>query len=170
MNKKILIGVAGAVGLAEYNRFSRLMDSVSIKPKNLKVALERGNFKLDFQLQFINNGSKSIDIQRIYGDMYIGDVFIGTYNTTQTDTIQPNTTVSLPVTAIISSKQILDNLQGKAFSSGVITIKTNAVLKFKVLGIFTIPVSIKNVSSIEAGSIVREATGIVRNIITLFKQ
>lgn len=164
MNKKVLFGIAGAISLVEYRRYSVLMDSISIKPKNLKLSTSGQNLVLDFQLEFINSSQKSIDVERIAGTVFVGDKFLGTFSTTQSDTIKASSTSSLPVKATINAQDILNNLRGVDVS-GNIKINTRAVVKFRLLGLFSIPVSIKNTTVATASSLIKE----VKSIVTQFK-
>lgn len=164
MNKKVLLGVASAISLAEYTRYSRLMDTISIKPKNLKLSTQGTKLVLDFQLDFINNSSKSVDIEKIAGTVFIGDKFLGTFTTIQSDTVRANSTTSLPVKAFIDAQDILNNLKGSELI-GNITLNTRAIIKFKMLFLFNVPVSIKNKTVVTATNLIKD----VKDIVTQFK-
>ena len=167
MNKKVLLGIAGAISLVEYRRYSVLMDSISVKPKNLKLSTQGQNLVLDFQLEFINSSQKSIDVERIAGNVFIGDKFLGTFNTTQSDTIKANSTSSLPVKATINAQDILNNLKIQKDSTlgGNITLVTKAIIKFRLLGFLSIPVAIKDTTVVTTSNLIKD----VKNIVTQFK-
>ena len=170
MNKKLLIGLATAIGVTEYTRYSRLMDSISIKPNNLKFSAEGTNLQLRFGLEITNTSSKSIEIKSVFGKMYIGDVFIGNYRSTQTTTIKPNNTTTLPVIANINAQEVLNNVEGKNLNGLNITLDTNSIVKFHLLGLIGIPVSAKNITTIQAGNLLREVNSIINGFKSLFKR
>ena len=170
MNKKLLLGLATAIGVTEYARYSRLMDSISIKPNNLKFSAEGTNLQLRFGLEITNTSNKSVEIKNVFGKMYVGDVFIGNYRSQQNTTIKPNNTSTLPIVANINAQEVLNNVEGKNVNGLNITLDTNCVVKWNLLGLIGFPVPVKNITTIQASNLLREVNSIINGFKSLFKR
>lgn len=170
MNKKLLLGLATAIGVTEYARYSRLMDSISIKPNNLKFSAEGTNLQLRFGLEITNTSNKSVEIKNVFGKMYVGDVFIGNYRSLQNTTIKPNNTTTLPIVANINAQEVLNNVEGKNVNGLNITLDTNCVVKWYLIGLIGIPVPVKNITTIQASNLLREVNSIINGFKNLFKR
>ena len=57
-----------------------------------------------------NNSSKSIIVESVKGTLYADQLLVGSYRIKQQTQIDSNSVSSLPISAIINSKQILNNL------------------------------------------------------------
>jgi len=170
MNKKLLLGLVTAIGVTEYARYSRLMDSISIKPNNLKFSAEGTNLQLRFGLEITNTSNKSVEIKNVFGKMYVGDVFIGNYRSQQNTTIKPNNTSTLPIVANINAQEVLNNVEGKNVNGLNITLDTNCVVKWNLLGLIGFPVPVKNITTIQASNLLREVNSIINGFKNLFKR
>lgn len=76
MNKKVLYGIAGAVALAEYTRYQRLVDSLSVKPKNFKLKRFGDDLEIVFDLMVTNNSSKSVVVESVKGTVYADKLLV----------------------------------------------------------------------------------------------
>lgn len=170
MKGKIILGVLGAIGFFEYKRYSAMMDAVSMDIRNLKLGFEGSSLKVDFQIEFINNSQKSIDVKSIDGVFYMGNVLIGRYKTKQETTIKANSVSYLPVTAIINGKEILQNIQGKELKSQIITLKTRSKIAFKIAGLLGFPVYIMDETKIDAGDLKSKLANVINKIVAFFKK
>ena len=150
MNKKLLLGLAAGVGLFEYRRFASLSDNLSADITNVKLDFKEAQLRVNFQIEITNNSSKSIDVDNISGKMYIGNILAANYNSNQKSTIKANTTSYLPITSSINTLELLNNIKGKTLDNKVITFKTNAKVKFNILGLLNLPLYVKNETSIDS--------------------
>ena len=108
-NKKILLGIAGAVALAEYGRYQKLVDSLSVKPKNFKFKKLGDDLEVVFDLMVTNNSSKSVIVESVKGTLYADQFLVGSYRVLQQTQIDSNKVSTLPISAVINSKEILNN-------------------------------------------------------------
>ena len=149
MNKKLLLGLAAGIGLFEYRRFASLSDNLSADVTNVKLSFDEAQLKVNFQIEVTNNSSKSIDVDNIGGKMYIGNILVASYKSNQKSTIKANTISYLPITSNINTSEVLNNIKGKTLDSKVITFKTNAKVRFNILGLLTLPLYIKNETKVD---------------------
>ena len=168
MYKKLILGAITAIGLVEYRRFTSLSDSISANVRNFKLDFKGDTLKINFQVEVTNNSSKSIDVEQVSGKMFIGDVLVGNYNTNQTSTIKSNQISYLPITATINSSELLKNVDGKIFNSKIITLKTNAKIRFKLIGLLDVPFFIKNQVKIDASSTINSFVSFVKKLKDMF--
>ena len=80
MNKSVWIGIATAIGLGEYYRYGRMMDSVSVKASNVKFSAQGTLMSISFSLEINNKSNKSVNIRSLNGKLYVGKLFIGKVN------------------------------------------------------------------------------------------
>jgi LEA14-like dessication related protein len=174
MNKKLLFGIITSavttLSFIEYRRYLQMMDNVSIMPDNFKFENQGTNFIINFSLQITNNTNKSLDVIRVNGDLYIGNIYLGSFNTLQRTTIRANSTSTLPISAIIDARRILNNIEGKNLNSKTIIVKTNSVIKFNLLGLLGIPVKVKNETNIETGNLIRDVKSLIDGFKSLFRR
>ena len=102
--------------------------------------------------------------------MYVGDVFIGNYRSQQNTNIKPNNTSTLPIVANINAQEVLNNVEGKNVNGLNITLDTNCVVKWNLLGLIGIPVPVKNITTIQASNLLREVNSIINGFKNLFKR
>ena len=172
MNKKILLGVAGAIALAEYGRYQRLVDSLSVKPKNFKFKKVGDELEIKFDLAVTNNSSKAIVIKSVEGNL-VGkpnNLLIGNYSVSQETKIDSNQVTNLPIVANIKALSIAKNLeQNKQLSIfDAITIKTKAVIDYKLIGLLNLSIPISDTTTIAVGETLREIDGIIQDFKKLF--
>ena len=170
MYKRILIGLGLALVGVEYTRFSRLIDSVSFKTKNVKLNMVQGKIVVVFQIEITNNSSKDIEVQNINGKLFVGDKFLANYFTTQTQTIGAGQKSILPITAMLSNNDLAKTIQTLNLNTTEITLKTKAKIGFKALGLFEFPVNIKDETTVATGNIVKELNTYLKKWIDLFKK
>ncbi len=169
MNKKVLIGLGLALVGIEYRRFSSLMDSVSASTRNLQLSMQGGKIVVKFQLEITNNSSKDIDVKNISGEVFVGDKFLASYRTTAQQVVNANSRNTLPVTAILSDSDLAESLASFNLQTSTITLKTNATINFKVLGLIEMPIKIKDETSLEASSTIRDLQTYLKKWVDLFK-
>lgn len=169
MNKKVLYGIAGAVALAEYSRYQRLVDSLSVKPKNFKLKRLGDDLEIVFDLMVTNNSSKSIIVESVKGTLYADQLLVGSYRIKQKTQIDSNSVSSLPISAIINSKQILNNFATQSILSvNDLTLNVDAIVNYKILGLIGINVPVKTSQKVNVGSQLRELDGFIKDFKKLF--
>lgn len=169
MNKKILLGIAGAVALAEYGRYQRLVDSLSVKPKNFKLKRLGDDLEIVFDLMVTNNSSKSIIVESVKGTLYADQLLVGSYRIKQQTQIDSNSVSSLPISAIINSKQILNNFATQSILSvNDLTLNVDAIVNYKILGLIGINVPVKTSQKVNVGTQLRELDGFIQDFKKLF--
>ncbi len=169
MNKKVLYGIAGAVALAEYSRYQRLVDSLSVKPKNFKLKRLGDDLEIVFDLMVTNNSSKSIIVESVKGTLYADQLLVGSYRIKQQTQIDSNSVSSLPISAIINSKQILNNFATQSILSvNDLTLNVDAIVNYKILGLIGINVPVKTSQKVNVGSQLRELDGFIQDFKKLF--
>ena len=168
MYKKLILGAITAIGLVEYRRYMALYDNISANVRNFKLDIKGDTLKINFQIEVTNNSNKSIDVEQVFGKMFIGNVFVGNYNTNQTSTIKSNQISFLPITATINSSELLKNIEGKIFDSKIITLETNAKIRYKLIGLLNVPFFIKNTVKIDASSTINSFVSFVKKIKDIF--
>jgi len=169
MNKKILLGIAGAVALAEYGRYQKLVDSLSVKPKNFKLKRLGDDLEIVFDLMVTNNSSKSIIVESVKGTLYADQLLVGSYRIKQQTQIDSNSVSSLPISAIINSKQILNNFATQSILSvNDLTLNVDAIVNYKIIGLIGINVPVKTSQKVNVGSQLRELDGFIQDFKKLF--
>tara|TARA_R100000900_G_scaffold120169_1_gene94831 strand:- start:1026 stop:1541 length:516 start_codon:yes stop_codon:yes gene_type:complete len=169
MNKKVLYGIAGAVALAEYGRYQRLVDSLSVKPKNFKLKRLGDDLEIVFDLMVTNNSSKSIIVESVKGTLYADQLLVGSYRIKQQTQIDSNSVSSLPISAIINSKQILNNFATQSILSiNDLTLNVDAIVNYKILGLIGINVPVKTSQKVNVGTQLRELDGFIQDFKKLF--
>ena len=169
MNKKILLGIAGAVALAEYGRYQKLVDSLSVKPKNFKLKRLGDDLEIVFDLMVTNNSSKSIIVESVKGTLYADKLLVGSYKVSQQTQIDSNSVSSLPISAIINSKQILNNFATQSILSvNDLTLNVDAIVNYKIIGLIGINVPVKTTKKVNVGSQLRELDGFIQDFKKLF--
>ena len=168
MKKSVWIGIATAIGLGEYARYSRMYDSISVKASNVKFSAQGTLMSISFSLEISNKSNKSVNIRRLNGKLYVGQLFIGNFRSTQSTTIKPNTVSNLPITATINAQEVLNNAVGKNFKNTEITIDTNTIVDFNLLSLIKVPVPIRDTTTIDTSELFREFSSLVMNFKNLF--
>ena len=169
MNKKVLYGIAGAVALAEYGRYQKLVDSLSVKPKNFKLKRLGDDLEIVFDLMVTNNSSKSIIVESVKGTLYADQLLVGSYRIKQQTQIDSNSVSSLPISAIINSKQILNNFATQSILSiNDLTLNVDAIVNYKILGLIGINVPVKTSQKVNVGTQLRELDGFIQDFKKLF--
>lgn len=168
MNKSVWIGIATAIGLGEYARYSRMMDSISVKASNIKFSAQGTLMSISFNLEISNKSNKSVNVRSLNGKLYVGELFIGNFRSIQSTTIKPNTVSSLPITANINAQEVLNNAVGKNFKNSEITIDTNTIVDFNLLSLISLPVPIRDTTTINTSELFREFSSLVINFRNLF--
>lgn len=169
MNKKVLYGIAGAVALAEYSRYQRLVDSLSVKPKNFKLKRLGDDLEIVFDLMVTNNSSKSVIVESVKGTLYADQLLVGSYRVLQQTQIDSNSVSSLPISAIINSKEILNNFATQSILSvNDLTLNVDAIVNYKILGLIGINVPVKTSQKVNVGSQLRELDGFIKDFKKLF--
>jgi len=169
MNKKVLYGIAGAVALAEYGRYQRLVDSLSVKPKNFKLKRLGDDLEIVFDLMVTNNSSKSVIVESVKGTLYADQLLVGSYRVLQQTQIDSNSVSSLPISAIINSKEILNNFATQSILSvNDLTLNVDAIVNYKILGLIGINVPVKTSQKVNVGSQLRELDGFIKDFKKLF--
>ncbi len=169
MNKKILYGIAGAVALAEYGRYQKLVDSLSVKPKNFKLKRLGDDLEIVFDLMVTNNSSKSVIVESVKGTLYADQFLVGSYRVLQQTQIDSNKVSTLPISAIINSKEILNNFATQSILSvNDLTLNVDAIVNYKILGLIGINVPVKTSQKVNVGSQLRELDGFIQDFKKLF--
>jgi LEA14-like dessication related protein len=169
MNKKILYGIAGAVALAEYGRYQKLVDSLSVKPKNFKFKKLGDNLEVVFDLMVTNNSSKSVIVESVKGTLYADQFLVGSYRVLQQTQIDSNKVSTLPISAVINSKEILNNFAAQSILSvNDLTLNVDAIVNYKILGLIGINVPVKTSQKVNVGSQLRELDGFIQDFKKLF--
>jgi LEA14-like dessication related protein len=108
MNKKwwlYIISIFGAVAYYEYQRYMKLVDSLSMIPSNVKVAMgPNGSLQINFTLKITNSTDKNLTLKSIDGSIYSKDLFIGTYKVANTANIRANQITNVDVQAFTNAK------------------------------------------------------------------
>lgn len=165
MNTKIILGVLGAVGYYEYTRYMKLVDSVSYKVRDFKINTTGQIINLSFIMDINNNTDKNLQIEKIEGNIYNGEDFIGNFRVNESYNIKSNAISSLPVLAIIDTADILE-LISKSFTTinTKFTINTNTNLKFEILGLIGIPVILKDTTTYSASNFLTQIKGVINKL------
>ena len=119
MNKSVWIGIATAIGLGEYARYGRMMDSISVKASNVKFSAQGTLMSISFSLE-------------------------------------------------ISNQEVLNNAVGKDFKNAEITIDTNTIVDFNLLSLLSVPIPIRDSTTINTSELFREFSSLVMNFKNLF--
>jgi LEA14-like dessication related protein len=169
MNKKVLYGIAGAVALAEYTRYQRLVDSLSVKPKNFKLKRFEDDLEIVFDLMVTNNSSKSIIVESVNGTLCADKLLVGSYTVTQKTQIDANSVSTLPISAIINSQEILNNFATQSILSvNDLTLNVDAIVNYKIVGLIGINVPIKTSTKVNVGNQLRQLDGFIQDFKKLF--
>lgn len=168
MNKSVWIGIATAIGLGEYARYGRMMDSISVKASNVKFSAQGTLMSISFSLEISNKSNKSVNIRSLNGKLYVGKLFIGNFRSIQSTTIKPNTVSTLPITATINAQEVLNNAVGKDFQNAEIIIDTNTIVDFNLLSLISVPIPIRDTTTINTSELFREFSSLVMNFKNLF--
>jgi hypothetical protein len=104
MNKKwwlYIISIFGAVAYYEYQRYMKLVDSLSMIPSNVKVAMgPNGSLQINFILKITNATDKSLTLKSVTGSIYSGNLFLGTYKVANTANIRANKTTDVACSSL----------------------------------------------------------------------
>jgi LEA14-like dessication related protein len=151
MNKKwwlYLISVLGAVAYYEYQRYMRLVDSLSMIPSNVKVSMAKnGSLQINFILKITNSTDKNLTLKSVEGSIYSKDLFIGTYKVNKMANIRANQVTNVEIEGFSDVTNLLDLIaKGNVLSSSY-TLKSKSKIDFDVLGILAIPVVIPDTST-----------------------
>jgi len=169
MNKKVLYGIAGAIALAEYTRYQRLVDSLSVKPKNFKLKRFEDDLEIVFDLMVTNNSSKSIVVESVNGTLCADKLLVGSYTVTQKTQIDANSVSTLPISAIINSQEILNNFATQSILSvNDLTLNVDAIVNYKIVGLIGINVPIKTSTKVNVGNQLRELDSFIQDFKKLF--
>ena len=169
MNKKVLLGIAGAVALAEYTRYQRLVDSLSVKPKNFKLKKLGNDLEIVFDLMVTNNSSKSVIVESVKGTLYADDLLVGSYKVLQQTQIDANSVSTLPISAVINAREILNNFSTKSILTvDDLTLNVDAVVNYKIVGLIGINVPVKTSTKVNVGNQLRELDSFIQDFKDLF--
>lgn len=175
MNKKVFIGIATAIALAEYSRYARFVDNISVKPKNFKFNKVGKKLEIKFNLNVTNNSSKAIVINSVDGNIKAKSkvnksIKIGSYKVAYSTQIDANKVTSLPIVAYIDAENIINNISSfddlSIFSS--ITVETKAVVSHKVLGLINMSLPIKNITTVAVSDELKKFDSIISDFKKLF--
>jgi LEA14-like dessication related protein len=169
MNKKVLLGIAGAVALAEYTRYQRLVDSMSVKPKNFKLKKLGNDLEVVFDLMVTNNSSKSVIVESVKGTLYADDLLVGSYKVLQQTQIDANSVSTLPISAVINAREILNNFSTKSILTvNDLTLNVDAIVNYKIVGLIGINVPVKTSTKVNVGNQLRELDSFIQDFKDLF--
>lgn len=169
MNKKVLLGIAGAVALAEYTRYQRLVDSMSVKPKNFKLKKLGNDLEVVFDLMVTNNSSKSVIVESVKGTLYADDLLVGSYKVLQQTQIDANSVSTLPISAVINAREILNNFSTKSILTvNDLTLNVDAIVNYKIVGLIGINVPVKTSTKVNVGNQLRELDSFIKDFKDLF--
>lgn len=169
MNKKVLYGIAGAIALAEYTRYQRLVDSLSVKPKNFKLKRFGDDLEIVFDLMVTNNSSKSVIVESVKGTLYADDLLVGSYKVLQQTQIDANSVSTLPISAIINAREILNNFSTKSILTvDDLTLNVDAIVNYKIVGLIGINVPVKTSTKVNVGNQLRELDSFIKDFKKLF--
>ena len=169
MNKKVLLGIAGAVALAEYTRYQRLVDSLSVKPKNFKLKKLGNDLEVVFDLMVTNNSSKSVIVESVKGTLYADDLLVGSYKVLQQTQIDANSVSTLPISAVINAREILNNFATQSILTvDNLTLNVDAVVNYKIVGLIGINVPVKTSTKVNVGNQLRELDSFIQDFKDLF--
>lgn len=169
MNKKVLLGIAGAVALTEYTRYQRLVDSLSVKPKNFKLKKLGNDLEVVFDLMVTNNSSKSVIVESVKGTLYADDLLVGSYKVLQQTQIDANSVSTLPISAVINAREILNNFSTKSILTvDNLTLNVDAVVNYKIVGLIGINVPVKTSTKVNVGNQLRELDSFIQDFKDLF--
>ena len=169
MNKKVLYGIAGAVALAEYTRYQRLVDSLSVKPKNFKLKKLGNDLEVVFDLMVTNNSSKSVIVESVKGTLYADKLLVGSYRVIQKTQIESNSVTTLPISAVINSREILNNFATQSILTvDNLTLNVDAVVNYKIVGLIGINVPVKTSTKVDVGNQLRELDSFIQDFKDLF--
>lgn len=151
MNKKwwlYLISIFGAVAYYEYQRYMKLVDSLSMIPSNVRVSMgANGSLQINFILKITNSTDKNLTLKSIDGSIYSKDLFLGTYKVNKMANIRANQITNVEVEAFTNATNLLDLIAKGNILSSSYTLKSNSKIGFDVLGLISIPVVVPDVST-----------------------
>lgn len=151
MNKKwwlYLISIFGAVAYYEYQRYMKLVDSLSMIPSNVRVSMgANGSLQINFILKITNATDKNLTLKSIDGSIYSGSLFLGTYRVTKMANIRANQTTIVEVEGFTNATNLLDLISKGNVLSSSYTLKSNIKIGFDVLGLLSIPVVVPDTST-----------------------
>ncbi|MAN64068.1 MAG: hypothetical protein CMI60_19205 [Parvibaculum sp.] len=146
-----------------------MVDSLSVKPKNFKLKRLGDDLEIVFDLMVTNNSSKSIIVESVKGTLYADQLLVGSYRIKQQTQIDSNSVSSLPISAIINSKQILNNFATQSILSiNDLTLNVDAIVNYKILGLIGINVPVKTSQKVNVGTQLRELDGFIQDFKKLF--
>jgi hypothetical protein len=172
MNKKWLwlVSAFGAVSYFEYTRYMKLVDSISYVPSNVRISRQGELLQINFTLRITNATEKSLELDNVYAELFEKELLIGTFIMKKRVNIKANSTTNVEVVGLTSAKQLLSLIaKGNVFGARY-TLKSKSSIRFNVLGVLSIPVSIKDVSTFSDPSLQNQVKTAYNQFISLFKK
>jgi LEA14-like dessication related protein len=173
-NKKYwlyLISIFGAVAYYEYQRYMKLLDSMSMIPSNLKVGMtSTGSIEFKFDLKITNSTDKSLYLESVEGEMYCRELFIGSFKTIKKENIRANSVTTINVVANTTGENLLNLLDKGNVLSELYTLKSKSKIGFNVLGIISIPLVIPDVSTFRDPNLKKSFDGVINLLKRFFNR
>ena len=174
VNKKwwlYLISIFGAVAYYEYQRYMKLVDSMSMVPSNVKVNMtNRGLLEIKFDLKITNSTEKSLFLEGVEGQIYCRELFIGTFKTIKKENIRANSVTNINVVANSSAKNLMDLVAKGNVLNEVYTLKSKSKIGFNVLNIISIPLVISDTSTFRDPTLKKSFDGVINLLKGFFKR
>ena len=174
MNKKwwlYIISIFGAVAYYEYQRYMKLVDSLSMIPSNVRVSMaNNGSLQISFILKITNATDKSLTLKSVTGSIYSGPLFLGTYRVMQSANIRANETTEVAVIAYSSAQNLLDLIAKGNVLSSTYTLKSEIYIGFDVLGLLSIPVKVPDTSTFRDPTLQSNFNSAITKLKNFFKR
>lgn len=174
MNKKwwlYLISIFGAVAYFEYQRYMKIVDSLSMIPSNVRISMSAdGSLQINFTLKVKNATDKSVTLKSIRGSIYSGNLFIGRYAVNQTVNIRANQITDVDVIAFTNADNLLALLSKGNVLSSLYTLKSEIKIGFDVLGILSIPITVPDNSTFRDPNLQKQFNSTIDKLRDFFKK
>tara|TARA_R110002153_G_scaffold149849_2_gene301460 strand:- start:692 stop:1210 length:519 start_codon:yes stop_codon:yes gene_type:complete len=172
MNKSkwlFIAGIVSSIGVVEYRRYMSFLDTLSTSVRGLKIKKDGKSLNISFLVDIDNRSSKNVNIKSLVGSLYSGDVKIANFKINQSVTISANSKSTIPITVLVDPNKLLKNL-AKYNPTAKLTLKTKTILNFQMVGLLSIPIGIKNITSFDGTEILNELRSFVDAIILFLKK
>lgn len=172
MNKSkwlFIAGIVSSIGVVEYRRYMSFLDTLSTTVRGLKIKKDGKSLNISFLVDIDNRSSKNVNIKSLVGSLYSGDLKIANFRINQSVTISANSKSTIPLTVLVDPNKLLKNLT-KYNPTAKLTLKTKTILNFQMVGLLSIPIGIKNITSFDGTEILNELRSFVDAIILFLKK
>ena len=143
MKKNLIVPIIAGIAVAEVSRILTFSNSYSLKARNFKFKVIRGELFISFIMDLNNKSSKSVEIEKIVGNIKESGKVIGQFSTSSNAYFKPNAITSIPLTIKLTGKNLAEYLKDfTASAEKIIELDYKVFIKFKILGLVGLPIGI----------------------------